>query len=230
MSWMYDFYNLLLPELCPVCKNVLMRNEGIICTSCNYNLPRTRFRCYQNNPVSQLFWGRVMVENANAYFHYQKGSLYQHLIRDLKYHGRTDIGIAFGRMMGDDLRGSDFTSADLILPVPLHPRKKRERGYNQSDFIAAGLSECLGIPYHTDLLVRSAESLTQTHQSRVQRWQNVENIFSFNDPASIENLHILLVDDVVTTGATLEACSASILGVNGARVSIATIGFTGRLF
>ena len=230
MSWANDFLNLLFPDLCPACEQVLLKNEGIICVNCRYDLPKTRFYDFQDNPVARLFWGRVRLENATSYFHYQKGSRYQNLIHELKYNGRTDIGMELGRIMGLALRETPYTGSDLILPVPLHPKKQDRRGYNQCDFIAAGLSESLGIPVETGILSRLRESHTQTGKSRIQRWENVEQIFRVNAPDLLENMHVLLLDDVVTTGATLDACATTILQVKGCRVSIATLAFTGKLF
>jgi len=230
MSRAKDFLNLLFPELCPACENVLLRNEGIICTACRLDLPRTRFYSFRDNPVARLFWGRVRLENATSYFYYQKGSRYQNLVHELKYRGRTDIGMELGRIMGIELRDTPFAETDVILPVPLHPEKQRIRGYNQCDFIAGGLSSGLEIPFRTGLLVRTSESLTQTGKSRIQRWMNVEQVFKVAEKGNLPSKHITLVDDVVTSGATLDACASALLQVPGTRVSIATLAFTGKLF
>ena len=230
MSWANDFLNLLFPDLCPACGNVLLKNEGIICLNCRYYLPKTQFQSFQDNPVARLFWGRVRLENATSYFHYQTGSRYQKLIHELKYRGRTDIGFELGRIMGLALRETPYMRSDLIVPVPLHPKKQRRRGYNQCNFIVSGLSESLGIPSYTGLLSKLHESYTQTGLSRIQRWVNVEQLFRVNAPDILQNKHVLLVDDVVTTGSTLDACATVILQLEGARVSIATLAFTGKLF
>ena len=230
MSWDHDFLNLLFPRLCPACGNTLVKKEGVICMHCMYDLPRTRFNNFQDNVVARLFWGRVKLENATSCFNFQSGSRYQRLIHELKYGGRTDIGLELGRITGLELVTSSFADVDIILPVPLHPRKKRRRGYNQSDYIAEGLSGILGVPARTGLIEKHLETSSQTDKSRLQRWENVEHIFRVPDPVKLENLHVLLVDDVVTSGATLDACATAILQVEGCRASIATPAYTGKIF
>ncbi len=230
MSCTGDFLNLLFPRLCPACENVLLKNEGLMCTACTFGLPRTRFRSYRDNAVARLFQGRVTIENATAYFHYQKGSRYRKLIHDLKYKGRKDIGRELGRIMGLELLDSPYAGVNLILPVPLHPARLRQRGYNQCDSIAEGLSRSLGIPHCDNLLVRSRQSGPQTGKSRYQRRENAEPGFGVKMPPGLENMHILLVDDVVTTGATLGACATAVLNVPGTRVSVAALAYTGKLF
>jgi ComF family protein len=225
-----DFFNLLMPVLCPVCGAVLLRKERIICTGCLYELPRTRYLSYSENPVARLFWGRINVENATALFRYKKGSRFQQLIHELKYRERQDIGREMGRLLGIELAGSPFSSADLILPVPLHRKKYRQRGYNQCHPIAEGLSESLGIPWHSGHLIRLSTSLTQTDRSRIDRWSNVDGIFEVKDPGKLRGKHILLVDDVVTTGATLDACATAILSLENVQVSIATLAVALKVF
>lgn len=230
MNLVHDFINLLLPNLCSACGNPLLRNENVICLKCGYDLPRTRFDSYSDNPVARLFWGRVLIENANSYFRYQKGSRFQTLIHDLKYRDRKDIGREFGRLMGIEFQGSAFAGADMILPVPLHKRKQLRRGYNQCDPICEGLSKSLGIPFYADLLERSLRSETQTSKSRYSRWTNVDGIFCVKYPEKLFGKHVILADDVVTTGSTLEACAAAILCSDGTRVSIATMAVALKSF
>ncbi len=230
MSLAYDLFNLLLPELCVACSGALISKERVLCLKCLYEMPRTRFESFQDNPVARLFWGRIPIENASSYFRYQKGSRFQSLIHDLKYRGRRDIGRELGRLMGTDLAGSPFSDCDMILPVPLHPRKNLMRGYNQCDPICKGLSERLGIPFYREMLERPVRSSTQTNKSRIGRWSNVEGIFRIKNPLVLSGKHILLVDDVVTTGSTLEACAREILDVDGTRVSIATLAVALKTF
>jgi ComF family protein len=219
-----DFFNLLIPALCPACGNTLVKNERIICTTCLYELPRTRYRSYTDNPVSRLFWGRIYVEYATALFQYQKGSRFQRLIHELKYRNRQDIGMEMGRLLGVELKGSPIASADIILPVPLHRKKLRQRGYNQCHPIAEGLSASLGIPWSPRQLSRISLSLTQTHKSRMDRWSNVEGIFRVETPEIMTGKHVVLIDDVVTTGATLDACATVLLSLERVRISIVTAG------
>ena len=225
-----DFINLLMPVLCPVCGAVLLKNERTICTGCLYELPRTRYLSFSDNPVARLFWGRIYVENATALFQYQKGSRFQRLIHELKYRNRQDIGREMGRILGIELAGSPYTSADMILPMPLHRKKYRQRGYNQCHPIAEGLSESLGIPWYGDHLIRPSASLSQTVRSRLDRWSNVEGIFEVKDPGKVSGKHIILADDVVTTGATLDACASSLLSHKNVRVSIVTLAVALKVF
>jgi ComF family protein len=225
-----DLLNLILPMPCPTCEDMLVRNELILCTTCLYELPRTRYASYTDNPVARLFWGRVYVENATALFRYEKGSRYQQLIHELKYRNRQDIGRVLGRMLGTELRGSAFGSADLILPVPLHPKKQRQRGYNQCDPIAKGISETLGIPWQADYLVRPSATLTQTGKSRRDRWSNVAGGFESKQGEELTGKHIILVDDVVTTGSTLDACASAILSGTQLRISMATLAVAMKVF
>ncbi len=230
MTLINDFINLLLPDLCVSCDTPLVGSEKVICLKCQFDLPRTRYDSYRDNPVARLFWGRVPIENASSYFKYQRGSRFQSLIHDLKYRDRKDIGLELGRSMGIELRGTDFTVADFIVPVPLHRKKQIQRGYNQCDPICEGLSEILDIPYRTDLLERPAKSTSQTSKSRFLRWVNVEGIFRVNNPERLEGKHIILADDVVTTGSTLEACANKILEIDGTKVSIATLAVSLKSF
>jgi ComF family protein len=177
-----------------------------------------------------LFWGRIPVENAYSLYRYRKGSRFQQLIHDLKYRDRKDIGKELGRLMGIEIKETPFSTAELILPVPLHKTRQRKRGYNQCDPVCAGLSESLHIPYRSDLLERPEVSGTQTDKSRIERWTNVEGIFRVKQTVELRKKHILLVDDVVTTGATLETCASAILNVEGTRVSIATLAVAPKTF
>lgn len=225
-----DFFNLLFPKICVACGTLLVKNEKIICLKCQYDLPKTRYNSYIDNAVARLFWGRIPVENAISYFRYQKGSRFQSLIHDLKYRDRKDIGRELGRLLGIEIRGSSFSDTDLILPVPLHKSKERSRGYNQCNPICEGLSESLNIPCNFGLLERPERTSSQTNKSRIDRWTNVEGIFRVKQPGLISNKHILLADDVVTTGSTLEACASAILTIDGTKVSIATLAMAPKSF
>ncbi|HEC44662.1 MAG TPA: ComF family protein [Bacteroides sp.] len=230
MSLASDFIDLLLPKLCVACETPLVRSEKVICLKCRYDLPRTRFDSYYDNPVARLFWGRVTIEYASSYFKYQNGSRFQSLIHNLKYRDRKDIGLELGRLMGIEIKDTVFSCADIIMPVPLHRKKEIQRGYNQCDPICEGLSGVLDIPFSTQLLERSAGSSSQTSKSRFKRWENVEGIFRVKNPDALVGKHILLADDVVTTGSTLEACAGKILEVDGTRVSIVTLAVALKSF
>jgi len=221
--WMDDFTGLFFPKLCAGCASSLYRNEVLICTRCRYHLPRTGFHLWRDNPVEMLFWGRVPVEYATAGFFFQKKGRFQRIIHTMKYKGVKEIGKELGKMMGHEMNGSIFSRIDCIIPVPLHPEKLKTRGFNQSEWIARGLSEALHRPVYTDILIRAVKNETQTRKSRYERWKNVENIFQVTAPSALENRHVLLVDDVVTTGSTLEACASELLKVTRVKVSIATL-------
>ena len=230
MSYIYnlwdDFISLLFPRLCYGCGDHLLRNEKIICTGCFVTIPRTNYHIDKDNPLEQLFWGRCHIEKAAAFSFYNKGSRIQNLIHHLKYKGIQEIGYELGRIYGLSLESSGFLSdIDLIIPVPLHPSRKRVRGFNQSEVISSGIADVSGKQLNTESLSRIKSSTTQTRRSRYERWTNVEGIFHFSQPENFYNKHILLVDDVVTTGSTIESCSREILKIEGAKVSVVALAF-----
>ena len=203
-----------------------MRNENLICTECYVVIPRANYHIEIENPVAQLFWGRCLIERAAAFSFYNKGSRIRNLIHNLKYKGIKDIGYELGRIYGLSLKSSGFTNdIDLIIPVPLHPSKKRIRGFNQSDCISTGIADVSGLPVDTNSLIRATVSATQTKRSRYERWTNVEGIFRVIDPEIIRGRHILLVDDVITTGSTIESCANELLKVKGVKVSVVALAF-----
>lgn len=218
-----DFLNLLYPRLCVACKEPLHGYEKDLCTMCYYHLPKTRFLSVVDNPVAKLFWGRSNICFASAYCYYSKGGTAQKLIHAMKYQGKSEIGNSIGKVYGNQLKRNDdlyMSDVDLIVPVPLHLKRKRERGYNQSDAFALGLSTALGTQVELSALVKAENTTTQTNKTRIGRWQNVEKTFKVRDCTRFINKHVLLVDDVITTGATLEACANVILQVPGTRVSV----------
>jgi len=230
MNYLYDlwddFISLLFPRVCYGCGNHLLRNENLICTGCYVTIPRTNYHLQPENPVAQLFWGRCLVEKAAAFSYYERGSRIRNLIHRLKYSGIKEIGYELGRIYGVSLKSSGFTSdVDIIIPVPLHPSKKRIRGFNQSEFISAGIADATGLLINLNSLVRVVLSATQTTRSRYDRWTNVEGIFRVDDSDSIRGKHILLVDDVITTGSTIESCVNELLKVADVKVSVVAIGY-----
>jgi ComF family protein len=216
---------LFYPRLCPACSEVLYGNENILCLKCMSEFPRTGFHLDPENDMARLFWGRVLIDNAAAFFYYQKGSRFQNLIHEMKYFDQKQLGISLGRWFGEELKGTSFLHAEVIHPVPLHTVKLKKRGYNQSEQIATGLSEALGIPLETNLIERVVNTDTQTRKTKYERWSNVEGIFRVKKPDKLKNRHVLLVDDVVTTGSTLEACAVPVLAVEGTAVSVLTLGY-----
>jgi ComF family protein len=228
MSYLYDmlddFISLLFPRLCYACGNNLLRNEKVICTHCYISIPRTNYHLADDNPVAQLFWGRCQIRKAAAFSFYNKGSRIRKLIHNLKYKGIKEVGYELGKIYGQSLKKSGFTdTVDFIIPVPLHPSKQRQRGFNQSDYISKGLAEATGLPLDLKSLVRISLSDTQTKRSRYERWMNVEGIFAVAESDNLIGKHILLVDDVITTGSTIEACAGELLKIENVKVSVAAL-------
>lgn len=230
MNWLYDlwddFISLLFPRLCYACGNQLMRNENLICTECFVVIPRTNYHFVEDNPVAQLFWGRCLIEKAAAFSYYNKGSRIRKLIHNMKYNGIREIGYDLGRLYGLSLKTSGFINdIDIIIPVPLHPVKKRIRGFNQSETISMGIADATHLPVDLKSLARVLVSATQTKRSRYERWTNVEGIFQVLDSQTIMGKHVLLVDDVITTGSTIESCTNELLKIEGVKVSAVALAF-----
>lgn len=216
--------HLFFPRLCPACGRALLRREHVICFICRYRLPRTNYHLLPDNPVARLFWGRVPLAAAAACFFFRKEGKVQQLLHALKYRDGQEVGREIGRIYGCDLvRSSIYRSAELIVPVPLHPEKQRTRGYNQSEVFGEGLSESMQVPQLPVHLVRSLHSETQTRKTRYARWENVESAFVVRRPEAFSGKHVLLIDDVVTTGATLESCAVQLVKAGVSRLSIACI-------
>lgn len=220
-----QFFRLFFPLNCPACGDNLLLGEKFICTKCLYDIPKTNFHVTEDNPVNRLFYGITKVKYATAFFYFLKGSKYRQLIHKLKYANRPDIGSELGRMFGYELNGSCFDEAEIIIPVPLHTAKKRIRGYNQSETIAEGLSETMQKPVLNDVLLRYVYTQTQTKKSLEERRKNVNEAFRVSHPELIKNKHVLLVDDVITTGSTLVACANELLKIEGVTVSVIAIAF-----
>lgn len=225
-SYLADFVSLLFPELCAACRASLMANEQLICTDCRYSLPFTNFHLHPDNIVAQQFWGKIDLEGAYALFYFTKGGKVQNLMHQFKYKGVKEIGNLLGNIAGGQLVESGiFRSVDIIIPVPLHKKRMRQRGYNQSACFADGLAQKLNADAEIDNLVRIVATETQTHKSRFARFENMQEVFVVNYPERLINKHVLLVDDIVTTGSTLEACAVQLLKIEGLKLSIATIAY-----
>lgn len=226
-SYFNAFLSLAYPNVCCGCGISLKGSEVILCRKCTSNLPRTGFEWSENNLTYQSFWGRTPVTFAASAYYYRKGELLPKLIHLLKYKNRRDVGLFLGETTGQlILQSPFFKSLDFIIPVPLHPRKLRSRGFNQCELLASGLSEKLKIPTASNLLIREVYNPSQTRKTRFERWENVSGIFSAPNPELLINKHILLVDDVITTGSTLEACCLPLTQIQGTRISIITIGYS----
>ncbi|WP_293299271.1 ComF family protein [Pedobacter sp. UBA4863] len=221
-----DLINLLFPELCNGCGKLLYHGEKQICTKCLYDLPYTDFHLYPDNLVAKQLWGRLPVDAAMAMLYFKKETKVQNLIHGLKYDGKTEIGTMLGKLLAQKLTESElYASIDLIIPVPLHQKKLRLRGYNQSEYIAQGLAEELVIALSTKNLTRNKATESQTKKARYTRYENMQTVFSVSNAAEIADKHVLLIDDVITTGATLEACGNALLNHGIKKLSIAAIAF-----
>jgi len=216
---------LVFPEICKGCGESPGSGRTALCRKCESEMPRTWFEKVPGNPVEQMFWGRAKVEFASSLFFYRKGELLQQLIHQLKYKRDRNAGTYLGQMAGRALLKENLAEKiDCIVPVPLHPKKQRIRGYNQSDVIAGGISEITKVPVNSDSVIRTVHSASQTRRGRYERWQNVEGIFKVVHPYLFQNKHLLILDDVVTTGATIEALCAAFSEVEKVRLSVLTIG------
>ncbi len=220
-----DFLSLLYPNLCLACNENLVANQEVLCLRCRYQLPKTDFHLHEENIFTERFWGRLPISSGASFCHFIKGGSVQKLIHRLKYDGKKSIGVYLGKLYGESLQESTyFKDVDLILPVPLHPKKERRRGYNQSDLFAQGLSASMNIPWNRDVLIRRQFTTTQTAKSRIDRFANVVEAFEVKNGHMLPDKHVLIVDDVMTTGATLEACGIKVLeAASNVKLSFATI-------
>jgi ComF family protein len=226
MNIVSDFSNLLYPAYCSGCGHALLKYEKAICSSCQTQLPRSGFHDQPNNPVEQLFWGRVPIHSATAFLRMPRKSPVHNMIHELKYRQNPETGIFLGKLFGLELKASlRMNPCTCIVPVPLHPEKEYQRGYNQCDKIAQGLAEVMQLPVFYKALGRTAHTASQTRKSRYQRWENVGQLFTILEENKLKNQHILLVDDVITTGATLEACAQQLQEIEGVQLSIAALAF-----
>ena len=223
--WINSFLDFIYPRYCAACNNLLLIKEEEICLSCNYELPRTNFHKQKENQVEQLFWGKIKVEFASSYLSYTKGNITQQVIQNFKYRGRKEIGYILGRQYGNELnRIMNNKNIDFIVPIPLHEKKQKKRGFNQSEYFGKGLSDSLKIPLETNVLTRQIYTETQTIRSRIDRWQNVKSIFEVCDINKIQGKHILLVDDIITTGSTIESAALTLQKKADSKISVLTLG------
>lgn len=220
--------HLFFPHTCIGCGSDLLPVSSTLCIRCIDAMPETNFESLTGNPVEKLFWGRVPVQAATAQFYFTKESLMQHLMHQLKYKGNKELGWQLGQIMGEAIKTADRIVPDVLIPLPLFAAREKRRGYNQATVLCEGMAEVMHIPVIQDAVIRPSHTETQTKKGRIERWQNMEGKFVLGNTDAIINKHVLLVDDVVTTGATLEACAAELLKAENTRVSIATLCYASR--
>lgn len=229
MALINDFLSLIYPRHCEACANTLFGHEQFICTHCRLNLPKSNYHTLTDSELIRTFSGRVPLINAACYYLYEKSGKIQRMLHAIKYEEQKELGEYLGTHYGTDLvKQPSFQDIQVILPVPLHKRKLKLRGFNQSEWFAKGLARSLNREMDLNSLERVVDTATQTKKKKFQRWENVEGIFKLNPKASLANKHVLLVDDVVTTGATIEACWSALRHVPGVRISLVSIAFAAK--
>lgn len=223
----HDLANLFYPQLCYCCNEELTKNEKIICTSCLHELPLTNFHHNNENAVKKVFYSRIQLQHATSLLIFRKKGMVQELIHNLKYRGHKEIGIFLGEWLGAELSEiTTFQEIDTVVPVPLHKKKLRSRGFNQVEGFGKELAKSLNAEYVNNVLLKVTASKTQTLKKRLSRWGSIEESFIVKNPEVLNNKHILLVDDLITTGATLEACALKLQEIEGIKISIATMAIT----
>lgn len=226
-TYLGNFISLLFPRLCQACNGSLLGSEDLLCTNCLFNLPYTDFHLQPNNVVARQFWGKVDLQGVYALMYFEKGGKVQHLMHQLKYKNMPAIGNRLGTIAGEQLlQTQTFSNIDIIIPVPLHKSRMRERGYNQSTHFAQGLAQKLSALVVERQLVRVVKTSTQTRKNRFDRFANMQQVFMVTNPEALQEKHVLLVDDIVTTGSTLEACAQELLKIPRLKLSIAAIAYT----
>lgn len=219
-----DFYRLFYPQLCGACDVPLAKGEEHLCLHCRLELPFTNFETVKENPVEKVFHGRVNLEFATSLLFFSKGEKVQNILHNIKYNEQKELAVFIGRIFGERLQNNTYLKdVTTIIPVPLHPQKQHLRGYNQSELFAEGMNEIMKIELSTNNMIRDIHTETQTKKTRIERWENVGKAFTLRNPKLLTHKHILLIDDVLTTGATLEACAQALLKNADCKVSIATI-------
>ena len=220
----YSLFNLFFPHVCAGCGNDALSRQSFLCFRCLEDMPETHFHAHIDNPVEKMFWGRLALHSATSHFYFSKGSLMQQVLHQFKYKGNKELGEQLGKLMGIQLQEAGrFNDIEALVPLPLFPSRERRRGYNQAAVICSGMAEIMKIPVLKNVIVRTHFTETQTKKSRIERWQNIEGRFELRRADAIANKHVMLVDDVVTTGATLEACGSELMKAGCTHVSIATL-------
>lgn len=229
MTLINDFMSLIYPRYCEACEALLYKHERIICNKCVLSLPKSNFHTSPKNPILMALGARVPLKRATSLYLFEKAGKVQSLLHSLKYEGQQDIGVLLGETLYENLKQSTFFSGvDVIIPVPLHKNKQALRGYNQSECFAKGIANKSGAALDVSTLIRQNETSTQTNKRKYERWENVKDVFVITDKEILKNKHVLLVDDVMTTGATVEGVWQALKDIEGISVSLATIAYADK--
>jgi ComF family protein len=221
--------HLVFPHVCDGCGSDIVNEESRLCLRCMAALPETNFEMHAGNPVEKTFWGRLPIISGSAHLYFTKESLVQHLMHQFKYKGNKELGLQLGRLMGRALKNANrFNNIDGLIPLPLFPDKEKKRGFNQAAVLCEGMSEILLLPVFNNIVTRPLHTETQTRKGRIDRWRNIEGKFQLVNPTAIQHKHVLLVDDVITTGATLEACGNELLKTGNLKLSVTTLCIASR--
>lgn len=228
-NFLMDALQLFYPHCCVGCGTDIAFKNEMLCLHCLNELPHTQFENIENNPVEKIFYGRVPLLSAYSQFYFARHQLVQHLIHQLKYKGNQEIGEYLGMMMGQSIcKSSRIKKIDFLIPLPLHADKEFKRGYNQAEVICRGIEKSAGILLAKNNVIKQKFTETQTKKHRAERWENVETSFKINEPEKLAHKHVMIVDDVVTTGATLEACAQALRAIPGISISIATLAMVAK--
>lgn len=220
--------HLLFPHNCIGCGTDSIGNKDILCLHCITTLPETHFERFPNNPIERKFYGRIPVSAATAQYYFSRDSVLQRLVHQLKYNSNKELGYQLGLLIGASLKQSERFNADALVPLPLFKTREKKRGYNQAYILCEGIASELQLPILKNIIIRPDHTETQTHKGRIERWKNIEGKFRLIDPVAISGKHILLVDDVVTTGATLESCGSELLKAENLTLSLACLCYADK--
>lgn len=228
-DYAHSLLNLFYPHLCRACGHELYQLDQYVCWRCQRDLPYTAFEQFAENPVRKLFTGRLPIEQGSSLLFFSKLSITQALVHQFKYKDEQDLGLWMGRLMGSRLKEQPhYAGIDCLVPLPLNVRKLRQRGFNQAEVLARGMSESMQLPVAPVAVLRTQYTSTQTRKSRLQRWLNVEHVFGIAKDSGLEGKHVLLVDDVITTGATMDACGHALLKIPGLKLSVCSLAYASR--
>ena len=223
-----DFISMVYPKYCLVCHGGLVKGEDKLCTRCIYDLPKSNYHLNPLNPVYKRLAGRFPLNAASSFLVFRKMGKAQRILHALKYQNQQELGTLIGRIYGSDLANMNAFKADAVIPIPLHISRQRKRGYNQSELFGKGIAEALNIPLLNSAIERSVKTETQTKKTKLLRWRNVKDVFVVKEPNLIEGQHVLLVDDVITTGATIEACAQQLINAGCKAISIVSIAYANK--